>query len=103
MKLYKVVVTEEAKRQMKKCLAYIRYNLNNEQAYESLKSDYQDTVLELSKSVGIIAEDTDENLRKREIKRIHFLRHRYVMLYTIEDDTAYIVEIHHELEDYRNS
>ena len=30
-------------------------------------------------------------------------KHRYIMIYTVEKDIAYVVEIHHELEDYRNS
>lgn len=34
--------------------------------------------------------------------RINFLRHRYFMLYRIEENTVFIDDIFHELQDYEN-
>ncbi len=34
--------------------------------------------------------------------RINFQKHRYFMLYRIEDDVVYVDDIFHELQDYEN-
>ena len=41
-------------------------------------------------------------LRKLGYRRINFLSHRYFMLYRIENDTVYVDNIFHELQDYEN-
>ena len=49
-----------------------------------------------------IAEPKEEKLLERGLKRIHFLRHRYIMLYKVDGDEAIVVYIFHETEDYLN-
>ncbi len=102
MRQYRVNITDEVKEQFKKYLRYVRFKLRNEQAYNSLKNDYMETIKELKTSAGTIPIDDAPNLMKRNIRRIHFRKHRYVMLYTIDKNVVYVVEIHHELEDYRD-
>lgn len=41
-------------------------------------------------------------LRELGYHRINFLSHRYFMLYRIENDTVYVDNIFHELQDYEN-
>ncbi len=41
-------------------------------------------------------------LRVLGYRRINFLSHRYFMLYRIENDTVYVDNIFHELQDYEN-
>ena len=41
-------------------------------------------------------------LRELGYRRIKFLSHRYFMLYLIKNDTVYVDNIFHELQDYEN-
>ncbi len=100
VKKYKIVITDGANKQIGQFLRYVRNTLCNEQAYESLKEDYRETLHELETMAGIIAIDNNALLKKRKLRKIHFRRHRYTILYRVEEDIAYVIEIHHELEDY---
>lgn len=52
MKVYKIVVAPEAKKQMRAYLHYLKCVLKNEQAAIAVRDDYKETVRKL----GIIAE-----------------------------------------------
>jgi plasmid stabilization system protein ParE len=41
-------------------------------------------------------------LKELGYRRINFLSHRYFMLYRIENDTVYVDNIFHELQDCEN-
>ncbi len=47
MKKYRVVVTPEAKKQMRSYLYYLKYVLKNEQAAVSVRNDYKETIRKL--------------------------------------------------------
>lgn len=72
----------------------------NEQAYDAVEEDYFKTIEELSRVAGSLQDPPEPELRERGLKRIHFLKHDYVMLYWIDGDEAVIVYIFHEKEDY---
>lgn len=42
-------------------------------------------------------------LRTNGYRVVHFMRHRYLMLYRIEGTTAYVDAIYHQLQDYENT
>lgn len=44
----------------------------------------------------------DLDLRSRNIRKIRLIRHRYLWLYRVENNTAYILAMYHELQDYEN-
>ena len=103
MQKYRVELTDSAHRQLRTILEYLLYNLQNEQAYCSVKEDFLNTVEKLEYQAGIIADSEYEYLRERNLKRMHFLSHRYILLFRIYNEVVYIVEIHHETEDYINN
>ena len=103
MQHYRVELTASAKRQLRNILEYIYYNLRNEQAYQSVKEDFIKTFERLEFSAGLIADSEDDILRKLNLKKMHFISHKYVLLFKVVEDVAYVVEIHHESEDYINN
>ncbi|MBQ6133787.1 MAG: type II toxin-antitoxin system RelE/ParE family toxin [Lachnospiraceae bacterium] len=102
MKIHKVTVVPEAKEKMREYLSYLLFVLQSEQAYDAVKKDYHDTIDELSKVAGAHQEPPEPELAERGLKRMHFLRHNYVMLYEMDGDEAVVDYIFHESEDYKN-
>ena len=80
MKTYQVVITENAK---------------------AIRNDAAETKKRLEKIAGSLK--PLENPKMRGYRKIHFLKHDYVMLYRIENDIVYVDRIYHELQDYENS
>jgi len=42
----------------------------------------------------------DSVLQARGYRTIHFRNHKYLMVYTIDGDRAYVEGIYHDLQDY---
>ena len=51
----------------------------------------------------IISPKALSQLKKHGYHIIHFMRHRYLMLYRIEGTIAYVDAIYHQLQDYENT
>lgn len=102
MKSYKVTITPDALDMLNQRLAYLLFVKKSEQAYDAVEEDYYDTLKELSNVAGAIQEPNEPELNSRGLRRIHFLRHRYVMLYWLDGNEAVVVYIFHETEDYLN-
>ena len=47
-------------------------------------------------------EDLEHLVHQLKYRRINFLKHRYFMLYRLEDDLVIVDNIFHELQDYEN-
>lgn len=60
MQKYRVELTDSAHGQLRTILEYLLYNLQNEQAYCSVKEDFLNTVEELEYQAGIIADSEYE-------------------------------------------
>ena len=102
MNNYKVVKTDKANSQLKGYLYYLRNDLNNPQAAKAVRDDYRDTLKQLKNVAGSLKTCDNPNLAKRNLKRICFQRHDYVILFRVEDNIATIVRIYHMLQDYEN-
>ncbi|MCR5023751.1 MAG: type II toxin-antitoxin system RelE/ParE family toxin [Lachnospiraceae bacterium] len=102
MKTYKVVITAIAKAQIKKYLKYLSNNLKNPQAARAVRDDYKETIKQLKNIAGSLKDCDNPNLANRNLRRICFQKHDYVMLYRIDDNTATVVRIYHMLQDYEN-
>ena len=103
MREYKVIIAPDAKEQMKRYLAYILFVLRNEQAYEAVKQDYYNTLKRLATTASIIRKPDEPELLERNLKKICFEKHNYVMLFRITDSdepVAEVAKIFHTLEDY---
>ena len=102
MKSFRITIMPEAKGQLRNYLKYLKINLKNEQAYHSVKADYEDTINRLKTLAGSINVCEHPKLAEREIRKIFFRKHDYVLLYRIKGDTAEVVSMFHTLEDYEN-
>ena len=56
----------------------------------------------MSNVAGSLKLCDNPKLRELGYYRINFLSHRYFMLYRIENDTVYVDNVFHELQDYEN-
>ena len=100
---YKVKMTERAREQLDSFVRYLLIELKNEQAALSLLEDASDAEESLSYVAGSIPFCGDPDLIKREIRKFRFAKHRYIWLYRIEGDTAFVMAMYHELQDYENT
>lgn len=50
----------------------------------------------------IVSPKALSQLKSDGYRAIHFMRHRYLMLYRIEGATVYVDAIYHQLQDYEN-
>lgn len=100
---YKVVVTEDAEKDMDSYIRYLLFEKKNEQAAKSLLDDFEATKQSLEYVAGSLRFCENPRLRKIGYKRINFMSHRYFMLYRIEGNLVVIDNIFHELQDYEKS
>lgn len=100
---YKVVLTSTAKTQFKNIIDYLLYELENQQAATNVMNDFDDTISRLSHVAGSLRLCNDKILRAKGYRTIHFKRHQYLMVYTMDENTAYIEGIYHDLQDYENA
>ena len=99
---YRVVLSDRASEQLDSYVHYLAVKLGNTQAGSNLLDDALDTSEALSYVAGSLPFCTDPDLRKRGIRKMLFIRHRYLWLYRIEGDTVQIQAMYHELQDYEN-
>lgn len=99
---YKVVLSDRASEQLDSYVQYLAVRLGNTQAASNLLDDALDTSEALSYVAGGLPFCADPDLRRREIRKMLFTRHRYLWLYRIEGNTVQIKAMYHELQDYEN-
>lgn len=102
MKRYRVVLTKQARDDLRRKLAYIRDHLKNPQAVQGVYDDYRRTAVALAEVAGTVREPDSDKLRERGLKRINFRAHNYFMLFRIRDDRVEIIDIFHGSEDFEN-
>lgn len=102
MKSYTVKITDKAEKMMEQYLAYLVYEKQNMQAAMAVSDDYDDTVEKLETVAGSFQYCDAADLRKREIRKIKFHRHDYILLYKIQEDIAVVEAVYHTLQDYEN-
>ena len=102
MVLYEVIISPKALSQLEMYVDYIQYTLLNEQAAKSVWNDALETRDELAKVAGSLKPCDNKNLQELGYRKINFLHHRYLMIYRIDETTAYVEAIYHQLQDYEN-
>lgn len=98
--VYKVIITHLAQSQLSR---YISHQLGNKQAARAVLQDARETKAALVKSADSLPLCRDPDLKALGYHLIHFRRHRYLFLYEIREQTAYIEAVYHELQDYENT
>lgn len=99
---YKVILSDLAKRQLDDILFYICVTLGNEVAAARVLEDAENTVQKLAQVGGSLKICEEPELAEYGYRKMHFLSHRYLMLYTINGTCIHVDRIYHELEDYKN-
>lgn len=97
---YDVVLSVQAQTDSREIINYLVYELQNQQAATSVVDDFDDTIARLSHVAGSLKLCDDNVLRARGYRTIHFLKHKYLMVYTIDGDRVYVEGIYHDLQDY---
>lgn len=99
---YNVYVSDLACMQYDKFLDYIYHTLLNTQAADSLMQDFDDTIGNLEMQAESFGYCKSERLRKLGFHKIHFQRHRYLLVYRVKQDSVIVEGMYHELQDYEN-
>ncbi len=99
---YKVVITEDAEADLDAFIVYLLSEKKNRQAASAVLDNFEATKESLKRVAGSLKLCDNPKLNALGYRRINFLSHRYFMLYRIEEDTAVVDNIFHELQDYEN-
>jgi len=74
----------------------------SEQAARNILEDFEATVQRLKSVAGSLKYCDNPRLKEFGYRRINFFSHRYFMMYRIVEDTVFVDNIFHELQDYEN-
>lgn len=99
---YKIVLMQNAENDLNSFISYLLFEKKSEQTAGNLLNDFEATKVSLSNVAGSLKKCDNPKLRELGYRRINFLSHRYFMLYRIKNDTVYVDNIFHELQDYEN-
>ena len=102
MKTYKVVVTADAKADLKRYRDYLINVKKSSQAAKNVVLDFRNTREQLETVAGSLADPESDALKARGLKRINFLKHDYFLLFRIKGNRAYVTNMFHSREDYEN-
>lgn len=97
---YNVVLSAQAQTHFRKIIDYLLNELRNQQAAISVTDDFDDTIARLSRVAGSLKLCDDSVLRSKGYRTIHFRKHKYLIVYTIDENMAYVEGIYHDLQDY---
>jgi plasmid stabilization system protein ParE len=97
---YKVIIMPPAKRRLDVYVQYTLEELKNRQAAKAILEDAKETKRRLSEVADSLKICDDPLLAKYEYRKISFLRHRFMMIYRIQDGIVIVDGMFHELQDY---
>lgn len=99
---YKVIATEQAKKDYRNIVGYLLYKLYNVQAATHFADEYTMTVKELTNVAESLTYCKNPRLAALGYRRINFKEMNYFFLYRVEGDIVYIDDIFHGSQDYEN-
>lgn len=97
---YKVIIMPPAKRRLDMYVFYTIETLGNKQAAKAILADARETKKRLSMTADSLKICDNPVLAKHGYRKIKFAKHKFVMLYQIQDDTVIVDGMFHELQDY---
>ena len=100
MDSFNVVITEHALEQLENYIDYLQYTLLNEQAAYSVARDAEETIERLETLAGSLGFCKDPHLRSKGFRTIKLTKHKYVMIYRTENNTAIVEAVYHQMQDY---
>ena len=100
---YKVVIPRFAQLQFDRYVDYILDKFKSKQSARNLIIDFKETIKILSQNTEAYPLLEDEDLKRKNLRRIPFQKHKYVIIYHILGETSvYLDAIYHTLQDYMN-
>ena len=99
---YKVVVTADAEEDLNQYIRYLLVVKKSNQSAQHVLDDFEATIRSLESVAGSLKPCDNPRLKELGYRRINFLSHKYFMLYRIDEDTVFVDNIFHELQDYEN-
>ena len=97
-----VIISRYAQEQLRKYGSYLKYEKMNSQAADALMDDVIQTQHRLLNVAASLSYLKDRDLRMLGYKKIRLKKHRYLFIFRIQNDVAYIDAMYHELQDYEN-
>jgi len=102
LKIYKVVVTADAKADLKRYRDYLINVKKSSQAAKNVVLDFRNTRKQLETVAGSLADPQSDALNERRLKRINFLKHDYFLLFRVDGNKVYVTNMFHQREDFEN-
>ncbi|MBR5970683.1 MAG: type II toxin-antitoxin system RelE/ParE family toxin [Lachnospiraceae bacterium] len=97
MKNWNVIITEEVQDDLDNFVYYLLVEKMNEQAARAVLEDYDETVDELALIAGSLK--TLEDPALSGYRKIRLRRHHYYLIYHLQEDTAIVDRMFHDLQD----
>lgn len=97
---YRITISDDAIEDLEKHLEYIEQQFQNYFAIVSILKDYDETIKQLSYVGGVLDYCKNLRMRKRGLRKIHFKRHRLILIYKINGAEIIVVRIVHANQDY---
>ena len=99
---YRVLITPDAENDLEEFVKYLVIDKKNKQAAENLLKDFELTLENLERVAGSLRYCDNPRLSELGYKKIHFIAHRYFLLFRLEGNKAVVDAVFHELQDYEN-
>ena len=100
---FKLVISNKAEDEYRKIISYIFYDLKNPQAAANVYTSIQNGFNRIANNALGYAFCEDPKLKSLGTRLIHIHGGRYVILYHVEGNTAYIDKISSSSQDYENA
>lgn len=97
---YRIVITPPAKRRLDMYVGYTAKRLKNIPAAKGIIKDARLTCRKLSETADTVKLCDNPVLAEHGYRKFHFLRHDFVILFRIDENTVIIDGMFHELQDY---
>ena len=103
--VYQVKFTVRGRESFRQIADYLMQRvggIGNAQAAINFLNDYDETLKKIELGAEAYAFCEDEELRKRGVRKVRFLKHNYKIFYHVIERTAYIEAILHDKQDFEN-
>lgn len=97
MKKWDVIATNDVQQDLDNFVYYLLVEKLNEQAAKAVLDDYDETIEELANVAGTLRQLEDPQLN--EYRKIRLRRHDYYLLYRLDNDSAIVDRMFHDLQD----
>lgn len=97
---YKVIITENALKQLESIADYLVYRLHNKQAAAGVLGDFEQICRELTYLATSMPVCNDRYLSNKGYRKIALAHYKYIALYQMKNDVVYVNGIFHMLENY---